>query len=426
MGLACGHDGPEYGVPLCEHLRAADDQSDHVVRWTGDGAASDRICTACADRPDAGAGVVTAVVCEECFDRVDGGPVRAVGAPEVRERPVQPDRTIRETVLPSDGVPLADLTPLDGPGAAWLLLYEDGRIVHWSAESGARREVARASVAPDPEAEGFLHHVQRRRLHASADGRFAAVVIDHGTAGEVFDLALGVRTMVLDGGDHHAETVPFALAFTVYEGRPVVLHRTDWNRLGAADPATGRSLEGVVGEGGPLLRADDFFHGALHVSPGGSFVADDGWVWHPDGRCEVWPLAELFGDGSGPLLAATAAYHWNRPVAWLDDCRLAVGGLGDDDLAMVPGVRILDAARREGRASRPQAAEVAVFGGPDGPLFAADGLLFSVGPAGLTVWDPADGARLGTVPGFRPAYHHRAGGALVEVADGRLLRWRTA
>ncbi|WP_345705213.1 hypothetical protein [Kitasatospora paranensis] len=409
----------------------------HTIRWTGAGTAADRLCGACAQLVADGAAVATGVVCEACFDDADGDCTGVVGAPEVRERPVGLDRTVRATALPEDPVPVVDLAGLPGPGTVWLLLHEDGRLVRWDSEGGGRREVARARVAPDAAAEPWAGHVQRRRLHTSPDGRFAAVVIDHGSTGEVLDLTTGARTMTLDGGTYHAETVPFALAFTEYRGRPVVIHRTDWNRLDASDPETGRLL--TAREFEPAAPGErpahdlDFFHGALHVSTEGEYIADDGWFWSPEGVCTTWSLPAWLGsdvheseDGQSLATAAQASYHWNRPVVWLDDRRVAIGGLGDDDERMAPGVRIVDAGRSEPTGSGSRSAVGAVeFGGPDGPLFAADGLLFSAGPDGLDVWDPSDGARLGRVPGFRPVHHHRPAGELVRIDGGRLLRWRT-
>ncbi|GJF32052.1 hypothetical protein KNE206_47520 [Kitasatospora sp. NE20-6] len=340
--------------------------------------------------------------------------------------------TVRATPLPAGLAPVVDLAGTAGPGTCWLLLTEDGRLTRWESDTGTHRVLATSSVAVPADAEPWDGHVPRLHLHASADGRFAAVVVDHGSAGEVFDLATGARTMVLDGGAYLPGTVPFALAFAEHEGRTVLVHRTDWNRLDAADPATGRSLTvrttGPDAEGRPAAHDLDYFHGALHVSPGGDRIADDGWIWHPVGSCEIWSLPAWLGGNpyeseDGPTRVSTGCtdHHWNRPMAWLDDRLLAVGGLGDDDRAMTPGARIHDAARRgpDGLTT-----EVLAFAGPDGAFFAHAGLLYSAGPGGLEIWNPADGARLGTVPGFRPTHLHRAAGEFARVEGDRLLRWR--
>jgi hypothetical protein len=158
---------------------------------------------------------------------------------------------------------------------------------------------------------------------------------------------------------------------------------------------------------------------------------DDGWVWSPVGVVTAWNLSTWldtnpFESEDGPTKAnlAFCQYHWDRPMAWLDDHRVAVGGLGEDDYDIVPGARVFDVEQLDH--TRPdQAAETAVFGGPSGRFFSAHGLLFSASPNALEVWDPADGARLAVVPDFRPTHHHRAQGELVQLDGTRLLRWRT-
>ncbi|NHZ43323.1 hypothetical protein [Massilia aquatica] len=49
-------------------------------------------------------------------------------------------------------------------------------------------------------------------------------------------------TMRLDGGDYHAEQVPFSACFLRHAGRNVLVHRSAWNRLDVADAASGASL----------------------------------------------------------------------------------------------------------------------------------------------------------------------------------------
>ncbi|WP_457034062.1 hypothetical protein [Kitasatospora sp. P5_F3] len=118
-------------------------------------------------------------------------------------------RAIRVTPVPAGLGPVVDLAPVDGPGAVWLALCEDGRIVRWSLETGRWSTPARAGVTVPVGVEPWDGRQQRRRLHASADGRFAAVVLDYGVHGEVFDLRTGARRLVLHGGDGDTDTVPF-------------------------------------------------------------------------------------------------------------------------------------------------------------------------------------------------------------------------
>jgi hypothetical protein len=285
------------------------------------------------------------------------------------------------------------------------------------------------------DAEPWAGRHQARRLHASPDGRFAAVVLDYGRYGEVFDLSTGTVTMTLDGGDYRPDTVPFSLSFAQDRDRTVLVHRTEWNRLDVSDPGTGELLtaRGIAPAESGKPRPPhylDYFHGGLLVSPGGRHIADDGWVWSPIGTVTAWNLTAWldgnpFESEDGPTKASLTScnYHWDRPMAWLDGHRVAVGGLGEDDYDIVPGATVFDVERSD-HGMRDRAAVTAVFGGPAGRFFSADGLLFSASPNALEVWDPSDGARLASIPDFRPTHHHRTGRELVQLDGTRLLRWR--
>ncbi|MFC9820156.1 hypothetical protein ACFWG6_01340 [Streptomyces erythrochromogenes] len=102
-------------------------------------------------------------------------------------------------------------------------------------------------------------------------------------------------------------------------------------------------------------------------------------------------------------------------------------GLGDDDVELAPGARVFDLTRHgpAGTAEAIGPVETATFGGPQGRFFTADGLLFSSSEDGLEIWDPATGARLGTLPGFRPTHHDPVRGELVELSAIGLRHWRT-
>ncbi|MFE0463524.1 hypothetical protein ACFW1A_30160 [Kitasatospora sp. NPDC058965] len=420
---------------MCEHIRAATEPVDYITRYTGVGLVNDRVCPECRDRVADGLAVETAVICEECFDVGEGGVTGVVGMPEVRERPTAVDPTLRVTPVPAELGTLADLAAVDGGTARWLALCEDGRIVRWEPDVGTWAALARAHVEVPADAVPWAGRRQARRLHASPDGRFAAVVLDYGRHGEVFDLSTGTRTMTLDGGDYRPDTVPFSLAFAQSRERTVLVHRTRWNRLDVCDPETGELLtarEIAPAESGNPRPPHylDYFHGALLVSPDGRHIVDDGWIWSPVGVVTTWNLTTWLDgspfeseDGATKASLTFCNYHWDRPMTWLDGHRVAIGGLGEDDYDIVPGARVFDVERIDDVRRRP-AAETAVFGGPSGRFFSADGLLFSAAPNALEAWDPSDGARLAAVPDFHPTHHHRTARELVQLDSTRLLRWQ--
>lgn len=210
------------------------------------------------------------------------------------------DAALERTPLPPGHGAVVDLAPvLEAEGSVWLLLTEGGQLVRFDADTLEAHRVAASRLAPESEHEAWANHPVKRRLHVSARGEFAAVVNDYGQRGQVVDLRSGRVTMTLEGGDYHPETVPFSLAFASSRGRTLVIHRTAWNRLDFSDPATGELLSArgptryATGQERPPHTLD-YFHGALHVNPGGTRVLDDGWVWQPMGVPKIWSLERWF------------------------------------------------------------------------------------------------------------------------------------
>jgi hypothetical protein len=430
--MECGHAGPPGNASLCAHLLdGARPAAGFVGLLTGDGLGYDRSCHDCADRP------VLVPACAACTAAFDGTwPRTWRGRPGIAERPEPLTTTLIRTPLPHEFGTIADAAPA---GDGWLLLTADGRLARLDPE-GPARALATVKVRATPGAAGWDGQKPRLRLLISADGRYAAVVRDFDRFGKVVDLTTGKVTLDLNGGDYLPGTVPFSAAFTpplpgfhptpaagtvtgtAAAGWPsgALIHRTAWNRLDAADPADGRPL--TARRTAEDHHDLDYFHGALHVSPGGRWVADDGWVWHPFGIPHVWDLRRWLGENpweseDGPSLRELCArgYHWNVPMAWLGDDLLAVGGIGDNDAAMLPGARLFDPATGE---------EVRAFAGPEGAFFGYAGRLYSAHPDGLDVWDPATGERTGRVPGFVPTHLHPARGELAALTPRHLVRWQ--
>jgi hypothetical protein len=425
--LVCGHVAVAGDSRVCRHLFGVPENEigPYFYRClTGDGIRSDLRCRDCSD--DDAAEVF--VVCEGCVVRVeeDCDQVGWRGEPEVMERPEPCRQNVVATPLPAGLGEVVDVAAVDARPGIWLVLSRDGRISQWDCASGSTCELAVSTVPDESEDDSADSKFAMPRLHASADGRFAAVVNDFGRRGAVFDLAAGRMTLLLDGGDHHQETVPFSFAFVEHAGRTVAIHRTRWNRLDVSDPATGallseRDVEPAE-KGKPRPEHYlDYFHGALLPSPGGTRIADDGWVWHPVGIPMTWSLEQWLGgakweaeDGPSVCRLVWRAYRWNNPMCWLDEDHLVLGGIGNDDEAMLDGVEIFQVET---------GARTSVFAGPSGRLFIDDRRMYSAPASGLEIWDPDTGQRTGRVPGFVPTHQHTGSAELVALAGGTLLRW---
>ncbi|GAA4445721.1 hypothetical protein [Phytohabitans houttuyneae] len=433
--LACGHVAYAGESRVCAHMvnPAGSGIGGYVRLLTGRGLDADLCCGVCDERRQDGVAVALVEVCEGCVDKYADDEYGYLagwrGEPGIAERPEDVDGTVTATPLPDDVgvvVDIAALATADGR-SAWLVLDEGGHLVRFDADTGACERLAATSVPDEPDREPWAGNAPRRRLLVAPGGRFAAVVTDFGRHGQVFDLDRGVATLALDGGDYRPETVPLSFAFARHGGGVVAVHRTAWNRLDVSDPATGRPLTPRQspsyerGEAAPEHYLD-YFHGALHASPSGRWLADDGWVWAPVGIPTVWDLHRWLDTNpweseDGPTRRALCHrdYHWNVPMCWIGDNLLAVSGIGQDDIAILPGVRLFDVG---------SGVELHHFAGPRGALFGVGRRLYAAAPGGLEIWDPFTGERTGRIPGFVPAHHHPTAGELAQVEDRTLRRWR--
>ena len=148
-----------------------------------------------------------------------------------------------ETALDWTGPALLDAAEVRRTEGDLLLLDADGGISCIDLDSGAvvllGKVVLQEPVIEHRDAHGVA---SRWRLHASADGAFAAIVFDGASFGFVVDLNDFRITLQLDGGRYYPETVPFSLCFISVHGTTALIHRTAWNRLDASDPRTGALL----------------------------------------------------------------------------------------------------------------------------------------------------------------------------------------
>ncbi|MFF3088794.1 hypothetical protein ACFVRB_27665 [Streptomyces nojiriensis] len=217
--------------------------------------------------------------------------VDSVGRPEIIDAPRPVPGAGPLVPFPAETGTVLDLAPTE---RGLLLLAADGRILLWDVEAGSCTHLATTGVTVPADAKPWSGHGKALRLHASRNGRFAAVVVDFGRTGEVIDLTTGTVTTVLENDGYHSETVHYSLLFTEHAGRDVVLHRTRWNRIAGTDPATGEPVLQMPESGKEAAWAHSF-HGALHLSPGGGV----------DGRS--WGLAQLLWCGHGECRGQVAA-----------------------------------------------------------------------------------------------------------------------
>lgn len=432
---------------MCHHLRTCREPWLSYVKWyTGSGLVAELMCLPCSEEREKGLQIATAPVCQECFRHATSevGEFAGIrGKAGILTRPEPFNVALVRTELPAQIGAVVDMAPIQGSQSDWLLLTADHRLVRLNADTSEWRALAHATLPAEPERQPWNHCHRRPCLHVSHCGRFAAVVNDYGRYGQVMDLQLDKVTLSLDGGEYHENTVPFSFAFARLRGRTVAIHRTDWNRLDISDPATGELLtvrDSIRVEGQKDFEDErylDYFHGALYVSPGDAHVLDDGWVWHPVGVPTTWSLDRWLFDNvweseAGPTKQDVCGreYYWGDAVCWIDDSRLALAGIGDDDYWMIAGARVFDITAE---ASEPAGLrvddlrgprELIAISGPAGHFFSDGSVLFSSDETGLSRWSLSDGMRTGHLEGFCPTRHHRGAGELVQLVDRTFVRWR--
>ncbi|WP_394846441.1 hypothetical protein LZC95_03120 [Pendulispora brunnea] len=338
--------------------------------------------------------------------------------------------TVLRTPWPPKLASPIEVAPLGARHASlWLVLGRSGELTLFDADGGTSSEKMTIALPEEPTREPWNGHAMTPQLHASADGRFAAIANDFGQRGLVVDLERRAVTMELDGQDEDCETVPFSLAFFDIDGACRLVHRTAWNRLDISDPATGTLLtdRGPTSSGHDL----DYYHGRLEVSPDGAHVLDDGWVWHPAGIPTVWSLRRWLREnpwesevGPSRCELAIRTHYWNHGMCWGSPRWFALAGIGDDDDTIVDGALIFELDDTGSIPMVDGRARHRAFAGPAGNLFGDGDRLFSSDPTGLSIWDIGDGARVQHVPSFCPTRHHRAARELAQITADALLRFR--
>jgi hypothetical protein len=352
----------------------------------------------------------------------------ASGAPEIRLG--KPLPITRPVFLPHGEV-VRSAAPCDELPHTWIGLCASGALIRVHTISQAIEVVGSIEIPLEPDREPWNGHVRQPRIVASSDGEYVAVVNDFGSKGLVVRIADATVTMDLDGGSYCEETVPFSVCFAFFRGRPVLVHRTDWNRLDISDPVTGTLLT----DRGPTSYASgeqepphylDYFHGRLTLSPNGSQILDDGWVWHPVGIPVVWSLQDWLSgaiweseDGDSYRQLRGLDYHWNRGMCWVDERRVAVVGIGiDGDRNMLDGVTIYDIQELRPPVARTLNGcnEVAQFAGPRGELYCDGAFLYASDKTALALWDVNTGAHRARLENFHAFGRHPKSGEFLGVS----------
>ncbi len=413
---SCGH-SDDTPTQVCLHLR--DLQREDYARWfRGIGRSYVLLCDQCAPHPEQ-APLVT--VCGVCFRAIEQelSWQGVLGEMLFAERATSL-RFAHTLVAPFTGLaePIVDIQPIEqSDRSLWLAVTGNGVLHELDLPAHTARQL---ETLP----QGIVDLAQPVTLHLAPDARFVAVVNRFGRFGQVIDLTTGTPTLQLDRGTYHEDVCVFPVAFVPHQGRMLLIHATDWNRLDISDPATGALLtaRGPTSYTRGEVRPEhylDYFHCGLSVSPDQRWIVDNGWVWHPWGSLRTWSVERWLEenvweseDGSSLQELCDRAYFWDGPLCWIDATTLEVWGEGRDDEEMLPAVRLFDVAT---------STSLDWFPGPDvaphhvwPPRSGRSGwivynrYLFAISPEhGTSVWDIVTGERLLHDAAFVPLRYRR-------------------
>ncbi len=423
--LSCGHADAD-PRSLCAHMPRVVTpvgNASYYKGFTGKGYDYWLLCSNCAKLP-VEVWSNPALVCAQCFkalekDCDDYHYLGHRGNPEALVAPRQKSlesRLLRYSQLNAHII--ADIQPIyrsDNPHDRWLALTAQGRLVRIA--EGSNFVEASASLG------GPVDYALPLLMRLSENERFLAVANTYGVTGCVIDLENNKVCLELKRDDYHIEQNIYPLAFFEHDGRQLLVHGTEWNRLDISDPLTGKCL---TAREHPIKDADskerpphalDYFHGILDVAPGNKFILGNGWVWHPVGIPTVWSLTDWVSrnvweseDGPSRHQLFVQEYSWPTPACWVNERTVAL--LGDDEL---PGIAVSFYDAATGERSR------WFTGAGYGELF-FDQHLFISGSEGLTAWNPETGERVLDAPTFRPTRYRRDTKEFLQILPDNILK----
>jgi hypothetical protein len=412
----------------CSHVHAAPDC--YTAWFTGEGTQHFAACDECAKAHPRSPQWVDL---DDAWYAAKGSELYctfAVGSPGVRTRAFA-GAFEHQDVQFEVSAEVVDVQPNLGSASEWYVLLAGGELGLLDVETAQVRTVL-------PPLDLGFEVDEQCGLCVSPAQDFAVIYQASGSLGAVLDLHKGSVVRSLQRGSYRPENSLFPVALFLQKNRTLLVAGSDWNRLELIDLTDDR----VLSERPPVIYDKDkrpehyldYFHGSLAVSPGGSTIADAGWIWHPVGVVRAWSvqgwLQNPWESEDGPSLRTFASrdYFWDGPMCWIDDHTLAVWGWGDDDEWLVPGVVLVDV--QTGKVVR-------WFAGPkvrhpkawpprtlaDSLIF--DGYLYAVSDEeGTSVWDIATGARLLEDASMKPIRYHRVGKEFLSLVPGGVRRSR--
>jgi hypothetical protein len=344
-------------------------------------------------------------VCAECFPKYLSENLPDIGMPAFLERKTSLAFRHEVKACPEQQQDWIATMPVPEAPYTWLALTREGALRQLDTRTGVVRTLA--SIDPS-----LLDLSKRVVLATAARAALVAVAEEKGRRALVIEPENGRITLRLERQNYHAQHCAFPIGFFELDGRLLLVHATEWNRLDVSDPHTGELLTAREHEpvgSGPGKHCPthhlEYFHGRLTLSPDGMRAAESGWIWTPVAMPRVfsverWMRDNVWESEDGPSVRDLPGteWDWDIPIAWLDTTTVAVWGDGDGFETLTAAASIYDVETGE---------LLRRFDGPAMGFSVIPPYLLAFEPeGGCAVWDPATGERLHHDASFVPIAAH--------------------
>jgi hypothetical protein len=324
--------------------------------------------------------------------------------------------------------PIADANAVQADYGDLLILTILGELYGLNLNTGVQTKLCEIALPAIAHLNDNNHSCNSKfRLHSSFDGKYAAVVIDHGQIGMLIETSCGRIITHLNGGNYFEETVPFSACFIQFEGQNLLIHRTAWNRLDVTDPVSGKIITNrlIAPYDSAEKRPEhylDYFHGKLIPSPNNNQLFDDGWVWHPLSIPRTWSIKQWLttypweSENGDSIIDFPLGDDWNIPACWIDDQRIASWGIPIWDkgweMETRKGSGIAIYSLRNSQATIEKSIRITKKNKCN-HLFSNGRHLYAVTDAGTTIWDIDSKQQVCKLADFNPQIHSRANDTLI-------------
>ena len=158
---------------------------------------------------------------------------------------------------------------------------------------------------------------------------YICVTERYGVNASVINISSG-QALNLKRKDYHSDVSSYSIGFLEREGRVLLIHQTEWNRLDITDLETGELLterEVVLREAnekGAFKKWEkknyiDYFHSLLHVSPDYKHFLSNGWIWQPFDNIVCFETERFLKEyePSVKSIMYHRGYAWDRPCTFV-------------------------------------------------------------------------------------------------------------